>query len=84
MPIREVGRVHAKARLKSPPRPRRHPLLVARTRARLTRFAVALQARVNYATLWRIETGRVEPHATTAAAVAAAIRALARRTKKAD
>jgi DNA-binding XRE family transcriptional regulator len=82
MPIREAGRVHARARLHLPPRPRRHPLLVARTKARLTRFAVALQAEVNYATLWRIETGRVEPHATTTAAVLAAIRDLSRHAKK--
>jgi DNA-binding XRE family transcriptional regulator len=82
MPIREAGRVHARARRKLPPKPRRHPLLVARIRARLTRFAVALQAEVNYATLWRIETWRVEPHRTTAAAILEAIRALSRRPKK--
>ena len=82
MPIREAGRVHAKARHKSPPPPRQHPLLIARVKARLTRLAVAVQARVDYVTLWRIETGRTEPHRTTAAAVTRAIRALSRRGRK--
>jgi DNA-binding XRE family transcriptional regulator len=82
MPIREAGRVHARARVGPRYRPPQSPFLVARTKAKLTRLAVATKAGVDYATLWRIETGRVFPHRATTAAVLAAIRDLSRHTKK--
>lgn len=57
MPMREAGRVHARARKGPPP----HPLTVARRRAGVSLAELARRTGLNYVTLWRIEKGRTSP-----------------------
>lgn len=81
MPIREAGRVHARARKKKPAtRPRPSPREM-REKTGLTRAAVAEAAMIHYVTLWRIETSQVKPRRLTLAAIERAIRDLSHRRK---
>lgn len=79
MPIREAGRVHARARKKKPATRPRPTLREMREAAGLTRVEVAEAALIHYITLWRIEAGKVEPRPLTRAAVERAIQTLPRR-----
>ena len=81
MPIRTAGRIHATARMKTPPPTPKvylptHPVLDERMAAGLSRLSVARSAGIDTSTLWRVEVGEVNPQAATLAAIQRAIQAL--------
>ena len=80
MPIREAGRVHARARKNTKP-PSVHPIEAARTKAKLSRSDLAKISGVNEATIWRIEKGESTPHQSTLGMLQSAIAASRKRSR---
>ena len=70
MPIREAGRVRARAKRPKVP----HPVRAERERLKIKPSQFARLAEITPSTLWRIEEGLVKPHPKTLKKIEAALK----------